>query len=230
MPLLGTGCNGFLTIKCSIFFSLSSLISLNAWSYLRIAVYITFANAIIFKLGAWSDFMHYMIRFSMISSHGLIRVYHRNIILVLRIGYRSSFTHCGHFFRTTLFWVWFVLRHPERVVRAPSPWTSGSCSVTLREWFVLRHTERVVRAPSPWASGSCSVTLSEWFVFSHPEQVVCARSPRVSGSCSVTLKEWFVLRHPERVVRALSPWVSGSCSVLLSELWNNTRFPSRLPY
>ena len=47
---------------------------------------ITFVTAILFKLGVWSDFTHYMMRFSTIYSHGLIRVYHRNIIWVSWIG------------------------------------------------------------------------------------------------------------------------------------------------
>ena len=69
-----------------VYFSFSSLILSNVCSSeLRIAVYIAFVSAIVFKFGAWSDFLHYMMQFSTIYSHGLIDEYHENIILVWRI-------------------------------------------------------------------------------------------------------------------------------------------------
>ena len=74
-------------IKC--FFSLSSLVLSNAWSsYLQISVNITFVSAIVFKLGALSDLMHfkYMMWFSTIYCHGLIEVYNQNVSVVQRIG------------------------------------------------------------------------------------------------------------------------------------------------
>ena len=37
--------------------------------------YIAFVSAIVFRLEAWSDFMRYMMRFSTIDSHGLIKVH-----------------------------------------------------------------------------------------------------------------------------------------------------------
>ena len=59
-------------------------------SYETLCTLLLFLRVLSFKLGARSDFKHYMMQFSTISSHGLIKVHHRNMISALRIGYRPD--------------------------------------------------------------------------------------------------------------------------------------------
>ena len=92
MPWLGTSHNDFLTSLYFLFFPLSSLIECLFIIAIKITAHIAFVSTIVFKLGAWSDFMHYTTRFSTMYSHGQIKVDHQNISVV-RIRYHPDKIH-----------------------------------------------------------------------------------------------------------------------------------------
>ena len=87
-----------------------------------------------------------------------------SIVIPCYVILSESFTHCGHFCHATSF------RASGLCSITLSKWFIVILfTVVLSEWFMLFHPEWVIRAPSSEVSGSSSIILSEWFMLCHPE-------------------------------------------------------------